>query len=217
MRLCKSSLTLLRAEVEFGLNWSYNSTERSNNSQSLGILLLQINQYNRETSNATCVWYGVCKVTPIKHKLYCSYNGTAKALDGEGQKLLAEFCPHLLGGQDNTYTCCDNEQVSPFECCANCCANCRRNWKHYTNLMWYVRRINWLTVHLPYFRTVFVTIYHARTHALYLTDMDFAGAICFKANRNPYNIHQPVIKSRCCSIACHEVSYTSLLFWETFT
>lgn len=58
-----------------------------------------------------CVWYGVCHKDPATtHKLYCSYNGTAKQLDDDGRKLLSVWCPHVLEKYDGL-TCCDNEQV----------------------------------------------------------------------------------------------------------
>lgn len=46
------------------------------------------------------------------HKKYCPYDGLAKPLDTEGQKLLEKHCPHLLvdnGGGINT--CCDKKQL----------------------------------------------------------------------------------------------------------
>lgn len=64
--------------------------------------------YNRD--NATCVWYGVCNKDEEGKIQYCSYDGPAKHLNSTGQKLLSKFCPHLVNG-DNTFTCCDFEQV----------------------------------------------------------------------------------------------------------
>lgn len=62
--------------------------------------------------DGSCVWYGVCKnMTGTSHKLYCSYNGTAKQLDSNGQRLLSQYCPQLLSDAANTFTCCDAEQV----------------------------------------------------------------------------------------------------------
>lgn len=63
-------------------------------------------------NNGTCVWYGVCQnVTATGHKLYCSYNGTAKKLDDDGLRLLTQYCPHLKNDIGDTLTCCDAEQV----------------------------------------------------------------------------------------------------------
>lgn len=59
------------------------------------------------------MWYGVCQnVTATSHKLYCSYNGTAKKLDDDGRRLLSQYCPHLLNDTGDTLTCCDAEQVN---------------------------------------------------------------------------------------------------------
>lgn len=65
-----------------------------------------------DDTSGTCVWYGVCKITQYNHKQYCSYNGTAHPLDNHGQQLLQQYCPHLVHGADNTFTCCDAEQVT---------------------------------------------------------------------------------------------------------
>lgn len=59
-----------------------------------------------------CIWYGVC-ADRGNHKLYCSYNGTAKPLDPAGKKLLSKWCPQLLD-RNNGLTCCDQEQVNSF-------------------------------------------------------------------------------------------------------
>lgn len=64
-----------------------------------------------DDSNATCVWYGVCQVTPYGHSLYCADNNTARHLDEDGQNLLKQYCPHLVHGVTDTFTCCDIEQV----------------------------------------------------------------------------------------------------------
>lgn len=61
------------------------------------------------------MWYGVCKNDTITgHKLYCRYNGTAKPLSTDGQQILKKYCPHLVHGETDTYTCCDAEQVNSF-------------------------------------------------------------------------------------------------------
>lgn len=59
------------------------------------------------------MWYGICKVQS-GHSLYCSNNGTAQPLKEEGQNLLKEYCPHLVNGTNDTFTCCDVEQVTYF-------------------------------------------------------------------------------------------------------
>lgn len=47
----------------------------------------------------------------IEKSLYCSYNGTAKVLDNDGREKLLKYCPSLDHGENNTFTCCDNDQV----------------------------------------------------------------------------------------------------------
>lgn len=65
-----------------------------------------------DDSTATCVWYGVCDTSPLGHKLYCADHGEARRLNEEGQDLLKLYCPHLVNGVNNTFTCCDVEQVT---------------------------------------------------------------------------------------------------------
>lgn len=48
--------------------------------------------------------------------LNCKYNGPAKPLSVEGQKILAKRCPHLLVDDGNgTKTCCDENQLKTFD------------------------------------------------------------------------------------------------------
>ncbi|KAM8715427.1 hypothetical protein ACLKA7_002475 [Drosophila subpalustris] len=61
-------------------------------------------------SKQDCIWYGVCNKDAIGHKQYCSYNGTAKAMNDEGLQLLAERCSFLLESEQKNF-CCDVEQV----------------------------------------------------------------------------------------------------------
>lgn len=63
-----------------------------------------------------CIWYGECYKDEMQHKKNCFYNGTAKPLDSEGQKLLAKHCPHLLV-DDGTgiNTCCDTNQLATLD------------------------------------------------------------------------------------------------------
>ncbi|XP_067212878.1 NPC intracellular cholesterol transporter 1 isoform X4 [Linepithema humile] len=62
--------------------------------------------------DAHCVWYGECYMDGAMHKKYCPYDGLAKPLDSEGQKLLGKHCPHLLVDSGNGInTCCDMNQL----------------------------------------------------------------------------------------------------------
>lgn len=46
------------------------------------------------------------------HKKNCLYDGPAKPLNSEGQKLLAKHCPHLLVDDGKGInTCCDTNQL----------------------------------------------------------------------------------------------------------
>lgn len=56
----------------------------------------------------TCVWYGIC---PDDRMKYCLTNQTAPKLDSEAQALLSVYCPELVHDADNTFTCCDIDQV----------------------------------------------------------------------------------------------------------
>lgn len=58
-----------------------------------------------------CIWYDICSDPKAPKTQYCSYNGTAKALDQDGQKLLSKWCPHLLE-KDQGLACCNNQMVS---------------------------------------------------------------------------------------------------------
>ncbi|XP_034472622.1 NPC intracellular cholesterol transporter 1 [Drosophila innubila] len=61
-------------------------------------------------SKQDCVWYGVCNKDAFGHNQYCSYNGTAKAMNDEGLQLLAERCSFLLKSEQKNF-CCDVAQV----------------------------------------------------------------------------------------------------------
>ncbi|XP_020285882.1 Niemann-Pick C1 protein isoform X2 [Pseudomyrmex gracilis] len=63
--------------------------------------------------SAHCVWYGQCFTDTFMHTKYCPYDGPAKPLDSEGQKLLATHCPHLLvDNGKGINTCCDAKQLA---------------------------------------------------------------------------------------------------------
>lgn len=66
-----------------------------------------------KSSNGQCVWYGVCEVTDLNHKLYCAYDGPAKPVNDKGKELLSTWCPNLAEEHNNNL-CCDNEQVYVF-------------------------------------------------------------------------------------------------------
>lgn len=62
--------------------------------------------------NGHCVWYGECYTDFALHKKNCPYDGPAKPLDSEGQKILARLCPHLMVDNGNgVSTCCDGNQL----------------------------------------------------------------------------------------------------------
>ncbi|XP_053981855.1 NPC intracellular cholesterol transporter 1 isoform X2 [Hylaeus volcanicus] len=63
-----------------------------------------------------CIWHGECYTDPFMHKKNCPYNGPAKPLDFEGQKLLAKNCPHLFKDSgDGIKTCCDTNQLKTMD------------------------------------------------------------------------------------------------------
>ncbi|XP_066601726.1 NPC intracellular cholesterol transporter 1 isoform X2 [Prorops nasuta] len=63
-----------------------------------------------------CVWYGECFTDTFGRIKNCPYNGTAKALDLEGQKLLSSVCPHLMMDDGNgIQTCCGTDQLKTLE------------------------------------------------------------------------------------------------------
>lgn len=97
--------------IMFHLIFGHQNTDESKNRKINWDRFIFIFQKTNDDSS-TCVWYGVCHVNPsTKHKLYCSNNTKALPLEPKGQKLLSTYCPHLLNGRDNTYTCCNTEQV----------------------------------------------------------------------------------------------------------
>lgn len=74
-----------------------------------------------QTSIGQCVWYGICKSYTdftnfpfTEESLYCNYNGAPKQLNNDALRSLDEYCPHLNKGVNNTYTCCDAQQVRHF-------------------------------------------------------------------------------------------------------
>ncbi|XP_031623416.1 NPC intracellular cholesterol transporter 1-like [Contarinia nasturtii] len=67
-----------------------------------------------EGETGQCIWYGVCRnfeENDIEKSQYCSYNGTAKLLNEDGRQKLSQYCSHLDSGENNTFTCCDNDQI----------------------------------------------------------------------------------------------------------
>lgn len=65
----------------------------------------------------TCVWYGIC---PDDRMKYCLTNQTAPKLDSEAQALLSVYCPELVHDADNTFTCCDIDQVRWWDFPSDC-------------------------------------------------------------------------------------------------
>ena len=50
------------------------------------------------------------------HIKNCIYDGPAKPLNSEGQKLLAKHCPHLLVDEGKGInTCCDTKQLTTLD------------------------------------------------------------------------------------------------------
>lgn len=61
-----------------------------------------------------CIWYGQCYKD--LHDKNCPYDGPAKPLDSEGQKLLAKNCPYLLvDNGKGINTCCDTKQLTTLD------------------------------------------------------------------------------------------------------
>ncbi|KAK2584243.1 hypothetical protein KPH14_006655 [Odynerus spinipes] len=105
--------------------------------------------------NDHCIWYGQCyKESPLRIK-NCPYTGPAKPLDEEGQKLLAEQCPHLMPGTGKEIvTCCDTKQLqtlaSNVKLAANFlkrCPSCLDNLaKHFCEFTCSPRQSNFINV-----------------------------------------------------------------------
>ncbi|KAL6430199.1 hypothetical protein ACFW04_007740 [Cataglyphis niger] len=78
------------------------------------------------------------------HKKYCVYDGPAKPLNSEGQKLLAKNCPHLLvDNGKGINTCCDMNQLITMNAnlklasnflkrCPSCLDNLAKHFCDYT-------------------------------------------------------------------------------------
>lgn len=81
---------------------------------------------------------------PSMHKKYCVYDGPAKPLNSEGQKLLAKNCPHLLvDNGKGINTCCDMNQLITMDAnlklasnflkrCPSCLDNLAKHFCDYT-------------------------------------------------------------------------------------
>lgn len=71
-----------------------------------------------------CIWYGECFQDSFLHKKNCFYDGPAKPLSSEGQKILAKRCPHLMvdNGQ-GINTCCDEKQLMTLDSNINIASN----------------------------------------------------------------------------------------------
>uniref|UniRef100_A0A336LKH8 CSON011471 protein n=1 Tax=Culicoides sonorensis TaxID=179676 RepID=A0A336LKH8_CULSO len=65
---------------------------------------------SKDINQGHCVWYGICNKDDKGMRQYCSYNGTAKALDNDGIELLNLYCNHLVKGE-NVEVCCDKNQI----------------------------------------------------------------------------------------------------------
>ncbi|XP_049770366.1 NPC intracellular cholesterol transporter 1-like isoform X1 [Schistocerca cancellata] len=63
------------------------------------------------SSDHHCVWYGVCGTGEDGRFKNCPYDGAAKLLDPEGQKLLQKWCPHFK----TMDTCCDTAQLKNMD------------------------------------------------------------------------------------------------------
>ncbi|XP_055296329.1 NPC intracellular cholesterol transporter 1-like [Sitodiplosis mosellana] len=69
---------------------------------------------SEKNTDGQCIWYGVCRNYEdrgVDKSQYCSYNGTAKLLSEEGRQNLMTYCSYLDQGENNTFTCCDSEQI----------------------------------------------------------------------------------------------------------
>nr|XP_031835658.1 NPC intracellular cholesterol transporter 1 isoform X4 [Nomia melanderi] len=74
--------------------------------------------------NGHCIWYGECHTDFMGHKQNCPYEGPAKPLDFDGQKLLSKNCPHLVKDTGNGInTCCDTNQLRTMDTNINYAAN----------------------------------------------------------------------------------------------
>ncbi|XP_032685045.1 NPC intracellular cholesterol transporter 1 isoform X2 [Odontomachus brunneus] len=118
---CRRRRTLTGAIVTHGVLW----------------LLLTLSSLTSPISGddgGHCVWYGECFLDNF-HKKNCLYNGPAKPLESEGQKLLAKYCPHLLvDNGKGINTCCDVKQLKTLDTNINLaagflmrCPNCLDN------------------------------------------------------------------------------------------
>ncbi|KAJ0174474.1 hypothetical protein K1T71_009582 [Dendrolimus kikuchii] len=78
----------------------------------LCLLLLQLAQYIPTSSaEGHCVWYGVCTDKGEKTH-YCSYNGTAPAIEAGALPILQKYCPDIAAGG---FACCDTKQMQNFQ------------------------------------------------------------------------------------------------------
>ncbi|KAL2715871.1 NPC intracellular cholesterol transporter 1 isoform X2 [Vespula squamosa] len=97
-------------------------TGRSSSLTSLGstfFILISLSWFVcvvNSTDTDHCIWYGECYKDSYTHIKNCHYIGPAKPLDKEGQKLLAEQCPHLITDiNKETNTCCDIKQLQTLK------------------------------------------------------------------------------------------------------
>jgi Niemann-Pick C1 protein len=71
---------------------------------------------SRKDTEAHCVWYGECNVTPTGLTQYCPYDGPAKILTNTtALDSLSKWCPHLVPAPGQSLAaCCDAAQVATF-------------------------------------------------------------------------------------------------------
>lgn len=71
-----------------------------------------------------CAMYGQCGKNIYQSPLNCEYNGPAKQLSVNGQKLLSKHCPQLLHDEGKgVFTCCDEAQLKTFDTSIQLAAN----------------------------------------------------------------------------------------------
>lgn len=101
-----------------------------------------------------CIWYGQCNTNNYLEQ-NCPYDGPAKPLDYEGQKILAKWCPELMVDKgDGVKTCCDTAQAKALDSnimlAANFlqrCPSCMHNFlKHVCALTCSPEQSNFLNV-----------------------------------------------------------------------
>ncbi|XP_015181886.1 PREDICTED: Niemann-Pick C1 protein isoform X2 [Polistes dominula] len=117
-------MTMYRTSCEKvrGRSWRLTGRPSASSTMSLGstfFILISLSWIACVVNSADtdhCIWHGQCYKDASTHIKNCHYTGPALPLDEEGQKLLAEQCPHLITDLNKpTNTCCDVKQLETLK------------------------------------------------------------------------------------------------------